>query len=157
MIGYQTHEVVTNLLANPSSYVVLVLLVGVTVLPAIFMFVRDHKRRKAGRQNWIQGNSELLFQNIDAIMPLSRSDRRLLRRIASRLKLAQPLAILLAPELLAKGAVCWRQLARSKYTSDWGIGRLNDFARKLHDTNLKVLLKQDAVRSNGLGENQAAT
>lgn len=156
MIGYQNHEVVTNLFASPSNYVVLVLLVGLTVLPGILMFVRDRKRRKTGGQNWIQGDSELLFQNIHAVLPLSWSDRRLLRKIASRLKLAQPLAILLAPQLLARAAVCWRQLARSKYTSDWGISRLNDFARKLHDTNLKVLLRQDTTQSNGLGDNQAA-
>jgi len=123
----------------PPSTIMIAMLAALAVLILVAAIVQTLRHRRQQARQGALGNPDLLLSRIAPVLPLTWHDQRMLKKIAARLGLHQPLAILLAPQLLVKAAICWGQLANWKFTRNWGIRRLNDFAVELYGMDLHTL------------------
>lgn len=76
-------------------------------------------------------NSARLFEEVLAGLNLPWSDRLLLRRMARRLGLANPVVMLLSPNLLARHGYWWADRLAVGRLRDTGLARLDAACRRL--------------------------
>jgi hypothetical protein len=81
-------------------------------------------------------NANRLFRDLLGGLGLSFSDKRLLRRIARRLRLVNPAVMLLSPTLLGGHAYRWADLAGGEPSRRAGLARLDTVCRRLFDQSL---------------------
>jgi len=100
----------------------------------VLLLIANASASRSGRPTG--RNANRLFRDLLGGLGLSFSDKRLLRRIARRLGLANPTVMLLSPTLLSRHVYRWADLTGGKPSRRAGLAKLDALCRRLFDQSL---------------------
>jgi len=127
---------------SPKGMIVLGLLISVLILAACLALVGYLRERHLARLPAILGQPKELLDEVGDVLELTMSDKYLLSKLAYRLRLPQPVSLLICPLLLVRAARVWQNAHRLAPTRQWGLHRLNYLAEKIYKQDLSALAQQ---------------
>jgi hypothetical protein len=120
--------------------IIVMLLVGAGLLIWIIAAYLQHCRLKRLEQMPdVLGDPNDLLEQTCNVLGLGISERRILKKVAYRMKLPQPVSILLSPALMSDAARVWEKTHHFTPSQYWGLRRLDDIARKVFGKTLQEL------------------
>lgn len=126
---------------DTTGVVVLVIFAAALVgagLMALFGYIRQKRLEKLPA---ILGRPRQLLEEVQGIIELSASERRLLQRMAFQMRLPQPVSLLLCPALLVQAAHFWQQSHRTAAARQWGLSRFDALSRRVYRCSLNQLAR----------------
>ncbi len=112
---------------------------GISILLAIAAY-RYYNQRRQLKAPLVVGNPDILLEYVADSLNLTFSDRRFLKRLAREMQIAQPVSIILTPNLLIIAANFW-EVKHTRFVRNWGLERLNTLAKQIYGKTLTELSK----------------
>lgn len=106
---------------------------------AAITWYRYYKQERLANLPNVIGNADSLFEEASNILKLTFSERKLIKKIAKEMKLAQPTSILLSPTLLVISAEFWEKHHNRFLTKQWGLDKLDSIANQIYGRPLRKL------------------
>jgi len=103
------------------------------VLFALGVYIRERRLEKLPA---VLGRPKQLMDQAGAAIGLTIIDKYVLNKLAYRMRLPQPVTILLSPVLLTHAAQVWHSTHRLGPVQRWGENRLNNLARTIYEKTL---------------------
>ncbi len=124
---------------GPAGFVVIAIFLFVVLLSIVIAVVRHIHAKHIDNSPLVLGDSKLLLNYTCDILGLGFSERRLLRKLAAKMQISQPTAIILSPNLLLNAARTWKSICLFSTTKQWGISKLDNIARTVYGKRLSSL------------------
>lgn len=130
---------------TPTGYFILI---SFTVAIAIFIVISLLRAKRAKQmENFppIYGDADQLLEQLSDITGLGLSERWLLRKLAREMRIPQPTAFLLSPELLSQASDFWQQRHNLATTKAWGIAKLDYISRQVFSVPISELYNRQST------------
>ena len=131
-----------KLFSNPidaTGIIVLGILIGALATWAAIALVRWLRQRRIDKLPPILGDPKQLMEQAGTVIDLTMTERYLLNKLAYKLRLPQPVSILLSPALLVQAAQLWNRTHQFRAARQWGITHLDHVGGKIYAVNIRQL------------------
>jgi len=127
---------------DTAGTVVIVLFFAALFVAAIVALGGYIHQKRLERLPAILGRPRQLLDEAGTAVELTITDRYLLNKLARRLRLPQPVSILLSPVLLVNAGRLWRRTQYPASAKQWGINKLNRLAKVIYQQDLNQLARE---------------
>ncbi len=124
-----------------TGFIILFIFIAGLVLFAIIAALRAWHAKRMENFPPIYGDANELLEQISDITGLGLSERWILRKLARDMKISQPAAIILSPELLSQANKVWRNSHKLATTKSWGTSKLDYISRQIFNIPVSKLQK----------------
>jgi len=125
-----------------TGIMVMGVLLGILAVVICIALGKHLRQRRLQQLPVVLGDPKELLDRVAAAVNLTTSDKYLLNKLAYRLRLPQPVTLIISPPLLVEAAELWYRTHRLGAARQWGINRLNWLAKSVHRYDLFELAEQ---------------
>jgi hypothetical protein len=124
---------------NATGIIVMMLVgVGMSIWISV-AYLRHRKLKHLEQMPDVLGDPDDLLEQTCDVLGLGISERRILKKVAYRMKLPQPVSILLSPAMMIDAAKVWEKTHHFTPSQYWGLHRLDEIARKVFGKDIQEL------------------
>jgi hypothetical protein len=136
---YPTTQKLFNDKLTTTGIIVLAVFLGGFLIWSGSAFIRYLRMKRLEQLPGVLGDPQELFEQTASLAMLGVSERHVLKKVAWKMKLPQPVSLLLSPNLLRQAAEIWKESHALSPTRQWGLHHLNQIALKIYNQNLDQL------------------